>query len=355
MQDDEALRIYREKGRLRRAPLSVDPPMHRRYRALVDGFFNARGAAAQRQMISAVIDRLIDELLPKGVETTEVEFVERFALPLPVIVITSMLGFSLDDVDQLKTWSEAWVMPFAGNLTPKEQRYVAEQGVAFQQYILDVIDEKRRSPDDTVISSLAHATFDDGTDTNRPLTDDEILFTIDHLYIGGNETTTFALTSGLWLMLRETGLQQTLRAEPSRIPQFVEEVLRLESPTQGLFRHSLADVEMHGITIPAGSTFHMRFAAANRDARLFPDPTRLDLSRPNSARHVAFGQGEHHCPGAGLSRLEQVLAFETLLRRTDHLWLLDTNDYRHKPGLVLRALEALHIGVRVGLSSTTDA
>lgn len=343
MQDGEALRIYREQGRFRRAPLSTDPPVHRRYRSLVDPYFNARGAQDQRRMITAVVNELIDE----WIDASEIEFVQSFALPLPVRVITSMLGFPLDDIPQLKVWSEAWVMPFAGRLTAEQQRYVAEQGVAFQAYILKVIEQKRRSPDDSIISHLARARFEDpdAPGGSRLLTDDEVMFTTDHLYIGGNETTTFALTSGLWLLLREPGLQARLRDDPSKIGQFVEEVLRLESPTQGLYRHNLVDVELHGVTLPAGSTIHLRFAAANRDNRLFPEAPQLDLARANSARHVAFGVGEHHCPGAGLSRLEQTIAFEVLLDRTEDLRLLPRNDYRHKPGFVLRALEELHIGI----------
>ena len=146
-------------------------------------------------------------------------------------------------------------------------------------------------------------------------------------------------------MLRDEGLEDRLRRDPALIPQFVEEVLRLESPTQGLYRHALVDVEVGGVTIPKGSTVHLRFAAANRDGSVFGHPSALDLERTNSARHVAFGQGEHHCPGAGLSRFEQVLAFETLLRRVAHFTLLPRNDFRHHPGFVLRALESLHVGI----------
>jgi cytochrome P450 len=342
MQDREALRIYREEGRFRRAPLSTDPPVHRRYRGLVDPFFSVKGSEAQRPFITEVVHELIDSWIDAS--EGQIEFVERFALPLPVAIITSMLGFDRADIAQLKVWSAAWVMPFAGNLTAEQQRYVARQGVDFQNYIVDVIEQKRAKPDDSVISYLAHTSYEETDGISRPLTDDEIIFTIDHLYIGGNETTTFALTSGLWLMLREPQIQDRLRADHSLIPNFVEEVLRLESPTQGLYRHNREDVQLHGVTIPAGSTVHLRFAAANRDERMFPGPARLDLDRSNAARHVAFGVGEHHCPGAGLSRLEQTIAFEVLLARIDEFRLLPHNTFTHKPGFVLRALDELHVG-----------
>ena len=342
MNDPEALRIYREHGRRGRAPLSTDPPQHRRYRDLIDGFFSQRGADRQRELIERVVNELIDAFISDD----EIEFVRRFADPLPVAIITTMLGFPLTDIAQLAAWSAAWVMPFAGRLTPTEQRYVAEQGVEFQQYILRTIADKRASPDDSIISHLAQATFE-GLDGPRLLTDEEILFTTDHLYIGGNETTTFALTSGLWLLLSNPEVEARLRADRSKLPRFVDEVLRLESPTQGLYRHCIVDVEMHGVVIPAGSTVHLRFAAANRDERVFVDPTVLDLDRTNSARHFAFGQGEHHCPGAGLSRLEQVIAFDVLLNRIDSWSLTDgRNRFHHKPGFVLRALDELHVVIR---------
>ncbi len=345
MQDPEAIRIYRA-GNVGKRPLSVDPPAHRRYRALVDGFFNARGAARQAEHITAVVNELVDAWLPAPGETGEIEFIADFAMPLPVRIITVMLGFPVEDTPQLKVWSEAWAMPFTSRLTPEQQRDVATKGVEFQRYILSIVEEKRRRPDDTVISHLAHVDFQehDGAPT-RKLTDPEILSTVDHLYIGGNETTTFALASGVWLMLRDPAVHARLRAEPAKIAQFVEEVLRLESPTQGLYRHTATDVELHGVTIPKGSTILLRFAAANRDPRVFPAPAALDLDRPNSARHVAFGQGEHHCPGAGLSRLEQVIAHRVLLERVADWWLLDPSP-RHRPWFGMRALEELRLGVR---------
>ncbi len=342
LSDPEAIRIYRERGHRGRAPLSTDPPQHRRYRDMIDGFFSQRGADQQRELIERVVNELIDAFIGDD----EIEFVSRFADPLPVAIITTMLGFPLADIPQLTIWSAAWVMPFAGRLTAEQQRYVAEQGVEFQQYILRVIAEKRTNPDDSIISHLTQATFE-GVDGPRPLTDEEILFTTDHLYIGGNETTTFALTSGLWLLLSTPDVEERLRADRSKLPRFVDEVLRLESPTQGLYRHCLVDVEMHGVVIPAGSTVHLRFAAANRDEAIFADPTVLNLDRINSARHFAFGQGEHHCPGAGLSRLEQVIAFDVLLNRIGGWSLAEgRNSFHHKPGFVLRALDELHVSIR---------
>ncbi len=344
VKDEEAMRIYRDRGRVRRTILGTDPPVHRRYRDLVDPFFNARGAERRRELVADAVDELIDGWIGRS----GIDFVTDFALPLPVRIITETLGFPVADIPQLKAWSAAWVMPFAGGLTPEQQRFVAEQGTEFQAYIIDTIAQKRAAPDESVISHLASATFA-SPDGPRPLTEEEIVFTVDHLYIGGNETTTFALTWGLRWLLARPDLWERLRDDRSKVPTFVEEVLRLDSPTQGLYRHTLADVERHGVVIPAGSTVHIRFGAANRDPRMFPDPAVLDLDRPNAARHVAFGQGEHHCPGAGLSRLEQHVAWNRLLDRVDEWWLVGDAQLTTMPGFVLWALDALPVGFRPAL------
>jgi cytochrome P450 len=330
-----ARRVYEQRGWDRMAPLGVNPPEHRHFRALVDRYFDATGSERYVDRIQTMIDGLIDAFVRDG----SVEYVGAFALPLPVRMITEILGFPESDIDRLKAWSSAWVLPFAGGLTDEQQVWVAEQVVEFQAYIQTQLDEKRAAPGDDVLSALADARYAD----ERPLTDPEIISIIDHLYIGGNETTTFALTSALWILLREPGLYQRVRDDRSLVEPFVEEALRLESPTQGLYRRVARDTELAGVPLPEGATVHIRYAAANRDGDMFPDPDRVDLDRPNLRRHLAFSLGEHHCPGEGLSRLEQRMALDTVLDRLPDLRLTDDNDFTHAPGFVLRALDHLHI------------
>ena len=327
---------YLEHGYPRIQPLGSNPPDHRRYRELVDPFFTPAGARRQEQMIRETINELVDEWIDRG----EIDFVQDFAVPLPVRVITRMLGFPLEDIPQLRVWSNAWVMPFAMGLTDDEQMYVAVKGVEFQKYIEGFIDERRANPGDDVISHLATTRFD----KDRPLTNQEIIGIIDHLYIGGNETTTFALTSALWLLMRNPGVWERLKADRSKVRFFVEECLRLESPTQGLFRINPEPLELRGVQIPAGAVLHLRYAAANRDEEEFPDAGKLDLDRPNAGHHLAFSQGEHMCPGAGLSRFEQNVAWEILLDRIEEFELVPgKNDFKHLPGFVLRGLRELHV------------
>jgi cytochrome P450 len=331
-----AREVYETKGWARITPLSTNPPDHRNYRELVDGFFDAKGSLHWQPIIEATIADLLDDMQAAG----SADYVEAFALPLPVRVITRVLGFPATDIPQLKAWSSAWVLPFSGPLTPDQEVWVAEQVVEFQHYIHHHIEAKRAEPGDDVLSSLVDARF--GGD--RPLSDHEIITIIDHLYIGGNETTTFALTSALWLLLREPGLYERVRADRSLVEPFIEEALRMESPTQGLYRAVAVDTAIGGVPVPAGATLHIRYGAANRDERMFPDPDTVHLDRANVRRHMAFSLGEHHCPGSGLSRLEQQLALNAVLDRLPDLRLAEgRNDFRHLPGFVLRALNELHI------------
>jgi cytochrome P450 len=339
---DEAKSYWAEHGWKKQTPLGTNPPEHRFYRDLIDHYFDGRGAARARPMA----ERLISDLLDSWQGRQQLDFVEAFALPLPVQIITRLLGFPVSDIAQLRIWSAAWVMPFHMRLTPDEEMYVAEQGVAFQHYIHELAGERRFDPADDVISHLATARLQqpDGTGS-RPLEDWEIINIVDHLYIGGNETTTFALTSGLMMMLQDPSVEARLRRDPTLVGEFVEENLRLESPTQGLFRVVAADVEVSGVVIPAGATVHLRYAAANRDPAMFGCPADLDLDRPNKRRHMAFAVGEHHCPGADLSRMEQTAAFTEILRRFPSLRLSADNTYHRQSSFVLRALEALHIEI----------
>lgn len=332
-----ATAVYAARGWQRLAPLGVNPPEHRHYRALVDRFFDLAGAERYRSRIQGVIDDLLDEMV-RGCGG-EADYMQAFALPLPVRMITSILGFPASDIDRLKAWSSAWVLPFSGALTEEQEVWVAQQVVEFQAYIQEWIDAKRADPGDDILTSLTVARYGD----ERPLTDPEIISIIDHLYIGGNETTTFALTSALWILLREPGLYEQVLSNRSLIEPFVEEALRLESPTQGLYRRVARDTELAGVALPAGSTVHIRYAAANRDPAMFPHPECVDLQRPNARRHMAFSLGEHHCPGEGLSRLEQRMALTSVLNRLPGLRLADSNDFAHEPGFVLRALTRLDI------------
>ena len=333
---EEANEIYNSKGLGRVSPISSDPPVHRKYRHIVDPPFSSQTSQRYRDRIRALANDLVDQFIDKG----ECDFFEEFCTPLPVVVITELLGLPLEDLPERKQWSETWVKPFSRGLTEAEEVEVAKSGVAFQKYLLEKVQACRENPGSNVMSHFVKADFAG----ERPLTDKEIVNMIEHLFIGGNETTTFALSSGMWLLLDQDNAYEELVADRSLIRGFVEEVLRYESPTMGLYRYVAEDTEIAGMQIPQGSTMHIRFAAGNRDPRMFTDPEVFDLHRQNAWRHMAFSLGEHHCPGAGLTRVEQNVAWEVLLERLPNLRLTPgKNDLTHRCGFVLRALKDLHI------------
>jgi len=329
--------IYDTKGWPRRSMLGSNPPHHKKYRDIADPFFTPAGSERRRGLITGIVDELLDAMAPKG----ESEFVRDFAVPLPVRVITIMMGFDVADIPRLKVYSEAWVLPFRGGLSAEEEVYAGEKGVEFQHFIFDTMQTKREQPDDSVISYLVNEARFDG---ERALTDTEVINIVDHLYIGGNETTTFALTSGLWLMLSQPDVHAALLADRSKVKNFVEESLRCESPTMGMVRNAIEDTEIGGVPIPKGSSLHLRYAAGNRDEAMFACPAQFDVNRSNAPRHMAFSLGETHCTGAGLSRLEQNIAFARILDRLPNLrFTPGRNDFTHHPNVTLRAMKELWV------------
>jgi cytochrome P450 len=336
LSDPQARAIYAEQGFDRMFPLSSDPPLHRKYRSLIEDAFSRNGIRKYEPLIHQTVTTLIDQWIDKG----EIEFISAFCDPLPPLVIATILGFPVEDLPQLAIWSAAWVRVWEGELSKEDQMDVAHKGVDFQNYILAIVQDRREHPRDDLISELAHASLDG----ERPLEDAEIISMVDHLFIGGNETTTFAIASGMWLLINNPEQMQKVRADRSLIKNMVEEILRLESPTQGMPKITTREVELSGVTIPKGAIVHLRYGAANRDPDRFECPHTMDVTREGAGRHMAFSQSTHSCPGATLSRVEMAIAFEHLLDRLDDIaFTADKNDFGHFPGLVLRALKNLYI------------
>ena len=335
----EARALYEEKGWPRYTALGENLPKHAHYRALVDPALTASAIKAREAFVRGTINELIDAWIDKG----EIEFIREFAEPLPMIVIAELLGFPRMDLPKLKEWSYAWVLPFSRGLSREQEMWAVEKHIELQHYIYDTLQEKRRNPKDDIITRLTRIEYEDvELGHSRPLSDTEIIGITDHLLIGGNETTTFALANGLWLLFRNPDVYAALKADRSRIKNFVEETLRIESPTQGLYRFVTQDAEIGGVRVPKGATLSIRYGAGNHDPERFPEPEKPDLQRRNAGRHLAFGLGEHVCPGATLSRMEQNWAWEILLSRLDDIRPAPgKNEYAHVPGIWVRALKEI--------------
>ena len=325
------------------AGLSLRPNMeqHRWHREqLTNPWVGAVGAGRNTEMITGYVNELIDRWIDRG----SVEYVTEFAAPLPQMVITTILGFPLEDMPTLRKWEEAQVRRFVfgsthRNLLPAEDEAEnARTLAAFHEYIGKHVREKRQNPKDDMISYLTQVEYGDD---KRPLTDAEVVSVAYGMHIGGNETTQYALTAEAMVLAQKPELAEELRADRSKVRFFVEECLRLYAPTQGLSgRRPIKDIVVQGVTIPAGSTIHLRYGAGNRDEDEYPNAEEIDLTRPSPGRHVTFGQGPRSCPGAGLSRLEQNIATNVILDRLDDLRLAPgKNDLRHQPGVMLGLLE----------------
>jgi cytochrome P450 len=284
-----------------------DAPSHDVYRKLVAPFFLPRGLARLRPFILAHTDALVAGL-PAG---EPVEIVGRLAVPLPIRVVGELLGMNHLGEDHLKRWSDAFADEL-GFLTSTERAIeIARQTLACHRAMMDLAEARRGSGGADVISVLADAELD-----GRPLQPGEILSILTQLLVAGNETTTATLTFAILRLARDPRLLARLRDDRTKLPLFIEEVLRLDSPIQGQFRKALSDEQLGGHDIPAGSLLHVRFASANRDEKVWgPDTDEVRLDGRQPAAHLAFGMGLHFCVGAALSRAELEIALDALLDR----------------------------------------
>ncbi|MGZ4757744.1 MAG: cytochrome P450, partial [Acidimicrobiales bacterium] len=214
------------------------------------------------------------------------------------------------------------------------------------QRFTEYVEDRRRDPRDDVLTGLATATFPDGS---MPEVID-VVRVASNLFAAGQETTVRLLGSAVKLIAEQPDLQDLLRSERDRIPNFIEETLRMESPVKGDFRLSRTPTTVGGVDLPAGTTVMLVNAAINRDPRRFEDPATFQADRANARAHVAFGRGIHTCPGAPLARAEARVSLERLLDQTSDIRISeaehgppDARRYRYVPTFILRGLTKLHI------------
>ena len=320
--------------------LSLRPTqeLYNRHRRELTDPWVGPGALRHREMITAHANDLVDA----WIDNDDVEFISQFARPLPQRVMATILGFPLDDIPLLAEWGDAVVTPFVHGtglrheLTPEQNADMVARLDGFQDYIYDHVTAKRRDPQDDMVSFLCGVHYDA---LDRQLTDLEIAGIVHAMIIGGLETTQYALEEQAQLMCEHPGLFDGLRTDRSRLRNFVEEGMRMRSPTHGLSTRMTAHDEVfQGVDVPAGSLLHLRFGAANVDPDEFECPFDLDLERRAITRHLTFSAGPRVCPGANLSRIEQQAAWGVLLDRLDAMAYGDDNDWMHQPGIMLGTL-----------------
>jgi len=299
------------------------------------------GPGASRH--NAMIERHALDLIDQWIDRGEVEFIDEFARPLPQRVMASVLGFPQEDIPELARWGNAQVLPFVhgrghrGELTEAQLDAQFEELDGFREYVDDIVKRKRRQPEDDMISWLCDVHYDA---LDRKLTDMEINGIVYAMLIGGLETTQYALEEQAQMLCEHPPLLNELDRDRDRIRGFCEEALRLRSPTQGLSsRTTTQDETFQGVHVPAGSLLHMRWAAGNVDPDEWECPYDFDIDRKAVTRHLAFSQGPRVCPGAGISRQEQQIAWNCLLDRLGTLDYAPGNTFEHQPGIMLGTLK----------------
>jgi len=319
--------------------LTADPPEQRRFRKLVNRAFIPRRVNGLEARVVELSNELIDGFAADG----RVELQAQYAQLLPLIMIAEQLGVPREDLPRFRRWSNGFVAQLGQMADLEGQVEAAKLIVEFQHYFAAKVEERRKEPQEDILSDIATARVAD----ERPLDMPESLSILQQLLVAGNETTANAIAEGMFLLATNPDQLALVEADPGLVPNLVDEILRLATPTTNMWRVATRDTELCGVEIPKDSFVLVRFASANRDASHFPDPDRFDVRRENAREQLAFGVGVHFCLGAPLARKEMDVAFRTLIGRLEG-WRLaeDAPAPRHKPNILLRGLEALHLTFR---------
>ncbi len=316
-----------------------DDPNHRQMRAM----FNEAFKPSRIKEIDPKVERLAYELIDGFVDDGHCDWVSQFCVPLPLFIIGEQMGAPREDMWQIKRWTDAFFQRISLMLPEDQHLEMVDREIEAQHYFQPIFDRLRQNPDESLISVLVNTVIEGW---GRTLTDNELhAEMMADTFVGGSETTTNALAAGMKLLIENKDVWHQLKSDPDRyMKTFVEEVVRLESPVQSLMRFCAADTEFEGVTIPAGALINVRFAAANRDERVFECPEKLDLERPRAGAHMGFGSGTHHCLGAPLARRELTWGFQAVIDRFEDMWFAEgKNDFAIRPHFLLRSLAALHI------------
>jgi cytochrome P450 len=341
--NEEVNTIYGQGYEMVETLLTQDPPRHRVYRNLVNKVFSNKRIEGMR----SEVEKMSNELIDQWIDEPEVDLLNRFCVPLPIYVISDQLGVPRSELSLIKKWSDASASRLGRLADEEEQIQNAKDIVEFQHYFAALLDRMREAPEDNIISDLANNTIDEG----RLLTKPEALGMIQQILVAGNETSTSAIAGGVVLLIQNPDQQAMLRQHPDLIPGAVEEILRLETPTSGMWRRATADTEIGGVDIPEGAFLMVRFAAGNRDESIFAEGGAMSVARENADSHLAFGQGTHFCLGAQLARMEMQVALTGLLNRTTDWALVEgKNPLKHSPNVLLRGLTDLHISFNKTIS-----
>ncbi|WP_028937465.1 cytochrome P450 family protein [Pseudonocardia spinosispora] len=311
--------------------LNSDPPQHTRLRALVNRGFTGRSIALMRPRIEAIAAELAEALAARLAAGEEVDLLDEFAFPLPMTVISEILGVPGEHRDEFRGWSN-----HALSSAPIEER--APSLMAMAEFLTRLVADKRARPGEDMLSAAVAAS----EDTDH-LSDNEAVAMAFLLLVAGHETTVNLISNGMLALLRNPDQLVQLRADPSLLPGAVEEFLRFDGPLNlATMRFTAEPVTIAGTDIPQGELVLVSLASANRDPDHFERPDELDLRRGGT--NLAFGHGIHHCLGAALARLEGQIAFRALLDQVPPFELAgNPEDLIWRDSTLIRGVKRLHI------------
>lgn len=310
---------------------AFDPPRHTAHRALMMRLLTPGRLRANEAFMERLADQLLSELVGRG----HCEFITDYAAPYTLRVVADLEG--VPEADHGLFAERLTKLP--EDLAHKPLEFLYAQFTAY-------IEDRRRTPRDDIMTAMATATFPDGSipDVN------DVALLAANLFTGGQETTVRLLSFALRVLGERPDIQERLRGDRGRIPNFIEETLRFESPLRAQFRLAKVTTEVAGVAIPAGSTMLLLPGAANRDPRRFTNPSAFDVDRENAVYHVAFGHGVHHCAGAHLARAEGRVTINRLLDRTSSISISEaahgpagSRRYAFLPTYFLRGLVNLEL------------
>lgn len=314
--------------------LFSDPPDHRRLRGLVQKAFTPKLVADMRSHIQDIADDLLNKIGSRD----KMNLIDEYAFPLPIIVISEILGVPVEDQDKFRVWSNSIIDASSSDHAEMFEQHAKE----FTEYLTDWFAKVRKNPGKDLISQLVIA-----EESGQQLTENELLGVVSLLIIAGHETTVNLIGNGVLALLEHPEQRDLLIQKPELIHNAVEEMLRYNGPVEySTSRWALEDVEFRGQNIAKGELVIVALDSANRDTEKFKDADIFDITREKS-QHLAFGKGIHLCLGAPLARLEGEIAISTLLARYPEIQLqTDVTELEWRPGMIVRGLKELPVQLK---------
>lgn len=314
--------------------LFSDPPDHRRLRGLVQKAFTPKLIADMRSHIQEIADDLLDNLASQE----KMNLIDDFAFPLPIIVISEILGVPLEDQDKFRMWSNSIIDASSSEHAEMFEQHARE----FTEYLNAWFAKVRKDTGNDLISQLVTA-----EDSGQQLSENELLGVVSLLIIAGHETTVNLIGNGILALLEHPEQRELLIKQPELIHKAIEEMLRYNGPVEfSTSRWALEDIEFRGQHIAQGELVIVALDSANRDEQQFKDADVFDITREKSS-HLAFGTGIHLCLGAPLARLEGEIAVSTLLNRFPNMQLqTDVNELEWRPGMIVRGVKEIPVQLK---------